>query len=201
MTPLDAEDPSVRAHLARPRKCIQSDTDMHIWQQSDAHHTILLFLMQLSEACVMQPTRDVVWHERETYAASDSVIDRVLALLIELDTWTDEIVPDTGPHRFGNLAFRTWGARLQERAEALLRRCLPPQLHAFITELYAYLVDAFGSFVRIDYGTGHELHMVAWLAYLYRLGALSEEGAEARIALEVIPAYLRVVWHLSLIHI
>ena len=102
---------------------------MHIWQQSDAHHTILLFLMQLSEACVMQPTRDVVWHERETYAASDSVIDRVLALLIELDTWTDEIVPDTGPHRFGNLAFRTWGARLQERAEALLRRCLPPHLH------------------------------------------------------------------------
>ena len=187
----------MRAHLVRPRKCIQSDADMQIWQRSDAHHTILLFLMQLSEACVMQPTRDVVWHERETYAASDSVIDRVLALLIELDTWTDEIVPDTGPHRFGNLAFRTWGARLQERAEALLRRCLPPHLHAFITELYAYLVDAFGSFVRIDYGTGHELHMVAWLAYLYRLGALSEEGAEARIALEVIPAYLRVVWHLQ----
>lgn len=97
MTPLDADDPSVRAHLARPRKCIQSDADMHIWQQSDAHHTILLFLMQLSEACVMQPTRDVVWHERETYAASDSVIDRVLALLIELDTWKARLPKRWGP--------------------------------------------------------------------------------------------------------
>ena len=197
MLPIDTQDPSVRARLLRPRKCIQSDTDIHVWQQSDAHHTILLFLMQLGEACVTQPTRHVAWHKRDAYAASDSVIDRVLALLIDLDTWTVEIEPHTGPHRFGNLAFRSWGARLQDRAETMLRTCLPPHMHAFITELYAYLVDAFGSFVRIDYGTGHELHMIAWLAYLYRLGALSEEDAEARIALEVIPAYLHVVWHLQ----
>lgn len=59
-------------------------------------------------------------------------------------------------------------------------------------------MDAFGSFIRIDYGTGHELNFIAWLAYMYRLGAFQEEEfLEQRLALEVIPAYLRVSWHLQ----
>lgn len=41
-------------------------------------------------------------------------IDRILALLDTLSDWVDEIPPLQTPQRFGNLAFRTWGARLEE---------------------------------------------------------------------------------------
>jgi serine/threonine-protein phosphatase 2A activator len=41
-------------------------------------------------------------------------IDRILALLQILSDWVDEIPPLQTPQRFGNLAFRSWGTRLEE---------------------------------------------------------------------------------------
>ncbi len=35
-------------------------------------------------------------------------------MLDKLDQWIDEIPPLPTPQRFGNLAFRTWGKRLEE---------------------------------------------------------------------------------------
>lgn len=193
---LNADDPAIRSRATVPRKFILSDEDMGVWQTSDAHHTLLLFLMRLADACTGQPTRLVPW-DRSAHNPSDG-INRVLTLLIELDTWTDEIAPLAGPQRFGNLAFRTWGARLAERVEVLHEALLPSSYRDYIRELVPYLLDAFGSFVRIDYGTGHELHFVAWLGFLVRLGVLpATEETETRLALEVLPAYLRVTWHLQ----
>ena len=198
LEPIDARNESVQNLLTRPHKCILSDLDMLVWERSQAHDCILLFLMHLSEACTGCPTRDVVWDNYTTYSTSKSIVDRVLALLIHLDSWTDEIEPLSGPQRFGNLAFRSWGARLAERINELHQSCLPDYLHIYTIELCSYLMDAFGSFIRIDYGTGHELNFIAWLAYMYRLGAFQEEEfLEQRLALEVIPAYLRVSWHLQ----
>lgn len=41
-------------------------------------------------------------------------IQSLLKLLDTLDEWIDEIPPLESPQRFGNLAFRTWGRRLEE---------------------------------------------------------------------------------------
>ena len=41
-------------------------------------------------------------------------IQSLLKLLDTLDQWIDEIPPLQSPQRFGNLAFRTWGNRLEE---------------------------------------------------------------------------------------
>jgi len=38
----------------------------------------------------------------------------MLALLHTLDAWIDDIPPLKTPQRFGNVAFRTWGQRLEE---------------------------------------------------------------------------------------
>ena len=38
----------------------------------------------------------------------------MLGLLDELDGWIDEVPPLPTPQRFGNLAFRTWGERLEQ---------------------------------------------------------------------------------------
>jgi serine/threonine-protein phosphatase 2A activator len=39
---------------------------------------------------------------------------KTLALLDKLEQWIEEIPPLQTPQRFGNLAFRTWGKRLEE---------------------------------------------------------------------------------------
>jgi serine/threonine-protein phosphatase 2A activator len=41
-------------------------------------------------------------------------VSAVLAVLDELDTWIDEVPPLQTPQRFGNLAFREWGKRLED---------------------------------------------------------------------------------------
>ena len=41
-------------------------------------------------------------------------VTQVIDLLDKLDKWIDEIPPLPTPQRFGNLAFRTWGKRLEE---------------------------------------------------------------------------------------
>ncbi|WFD00164.1 Serine/threonine-protein phosphatase 2A activator 1 [Malassezia yamatoensis] len=177
-----------------------------MWKTSPAHDMILEFIMRLGEACVDQPTPYVSWDEdakRQRLKSSDP-IDRVLEMLQTIDEWTETIEPLTGSQRFGNLAFRTWGKRLDEHLDALHSELLPGTMRPFITELRSYLQESFGSFVRIDYGTGHELNFLAWLCYLYRLRFFSEPSqaghsgsVEYRIGLEVVPAYLRVVWHLQ----
>src|SRR5216683_2895532 len=49
-----------------------------------------------------------------SHVLSRQGIQRVLGLLDQLDKWIDEIPPLPTPQRFGNLAFRTWGERLEE---------------------------------------------------------------------------------------
>ena len=82
LEPIDARNESVQNLLTRPHKCILSDLDMLVWERSQAHDCILLFLMHLSEACTGCPTRDIVWDNYTTYSTSKSIVDRVLALLI-----------------------------------------------------------------------------------------------------------------------
>lgn len=41
-------------------------------------------------------------------------IESTLRLLDTLDGWIDEIPPLRTPQRFGNLAFRTWGKRVED---------------------------------------------------------------------------------------
>ena len=41
-------------------------------------------------------------------------MNAVIGLLDQLDLWIDEIPPLSTPQRFGNLAFRTWGKRLED---------------------------------------------------------------------------------------
>ncbi|WFD32670.1 Serine/threonine-protein phosphatase 2A activator 1 [Malassezia sp. CBS 17886] len=192
-------DPGTLARIREPKTEIRSDSDMGIWRDSGAHGAHLEFVVALSRACLGRATQPPAWDvPRSERMHADDPVDRTVGLLQELDAWTDEIAPDAQPQRFGNLAFRTWGARLRARVDELHAALLPRALHPYAVELRAYLCEAFGSSQRLDYGTGHELNFAAWLGYLYRLGVFGAAGvAEARLALEVFPAYLRVAWRLQ----
>jgi serine/threonine-protein phosphatase 2A activator len=60
-------------------------------------------------------------------------------------------------------------------------KVLPENLHSAAPELAYYWVESFGNSTRIDYGTGHEMFMAAWLCCLDKLGATSEDDHAALI--------------------
>lgn len=183
-------------------KRIQNDGDVIAWQATQAYSTLVLFLARLCESAVGKQTRVMSKGKAKLEDRPESGLDGIISLLEELQLWTVEIEPLKTPQRFGNLAFRTWGERLEEKIDKLHKKLLPSRFHPFIGELKEYLLGAFGSWIRLDYGSGHELSFLAWLCFLTTLGALSsaeehQPQMEERLAVEVIPKYLEVVWTLQ----
>ncbi|KIM71943.1 hypothetical protein PILCRDRAFT_27804, partial [Piloderma croceum F 1598] len=150
-------------------------------------------------------------------------VTKIIQLLDTLDAWIDDIPPQPTPQRFGNLAFRTWGKRLHDTLPSLIQSILPQHIPAqtkslLIQHLSPYLLTSFGSFVRMDYGTGHELAFALFLCTLslirvfpFPLPAKSsppssspeeEDLTKTRrlsraIALLIYPRYLRLTWRLQ----
>jgi serine/threonine-protein phosphatase 2A activator len=72
--------------------------------------------------------------------------------------------------RFGNKAFRTWLERLATNCDEMIFKFCPIDgFKKAIPELKTYLMESFGSYERIDYGTGHELNFIVFLLCLFKL--------------------------------
>jgi len=95
--------------------------------------------------------------------------------------------------RFGNPAFRLWIDAVCSKVpvahhEAL---ALPGEVS---DEIASYLQNSFGDRQRLDYGTGHELHFLAWLYCLFAPSSgpyLSKSDCSTAILL-LFPAYLKI---------
>ena len=73
-----------------------------------------------------------------------------------------------------------------------------PQLTAAVPHVLPYLLTAFGSFVRMDYGTGHETSFAVFLLCLTLMRVLCFDAEEARdIVLVVFVRYLQLCWRLQ----
>lgn len=57
--------------------------------------------------------------------------------------------------RFGNRAFKEYHQKVEAYTSEFLDKLLPEPIINAKAELYRYIVESFGSNVRIDYGTGH----------------------------------------------
>ncbi|KAH9948579.1 Phosphotyrosyl phosphatase activator [Amylocystis lapponica] len=131
-----------------PTTKIRQDEDVEFWKTTRAYQDYGLFLRRLNESVV---GCSLPWTKPITEPCQT-----IISLIDTLDRWVDEIPPLPTPQRFGNLAFRTWGKRLESEADTLLSTFLPHVLHPAIPFLAPYLVTSFGSPIRMDYGTGHE---------------------------------------------
>jgi len=106
-----------------------------------------------------------------------------------LDKWIDEIPPIHQPMRFGNKSFRTWLDRVIQvsiqrikclkNVDAMLEAIVP--IKEAIPELKVYLTESFGSYERIDCGTGHELNFVVFLLCLVKLQIYKQEDFKALV--------------------
>ncbi|XP_036116559.1 serine/threonine-protein phosphatase 2A activator isoform X2 [Molossus molossus] len=125
------------------------------------------------------------------YKVSEA-IEKLVALLNTLDRWIDETPPMDQPSRFGNKAYRTWYAKLDEEAENLVATVVPTHLAAAVPEVAVYLKESVGNSTRIDYGTGHEAAFAAFLCCLCKIGVLRVDDQIA-IVFKVFNRYLEVM--------
>ncbi|KAL5525897.1 hypothetical protein ACEPAG_7235 [Sanghuangporus baumii] len=180
--------------LEVPTLKIRTDADVESWKSTKGYQNYLLFLHRLSEAVVGHALPE---HTDGTAEMSSS-IRSMLDLLDKLDSWIDEIPPLPTPQRFGNLAFRQWGKKLEDNANDLLKCLLPPCLHCCIRLLTPYFIISFGSFGRMDYGTGHEAAFGLFLLCLSLVRFFDPSPAEERdLVLFVFHRYLRLCWRLQ----
>lgn len=192
---LEVFDPSVPRTFQSPVKKINEGQDVTFFLCSKAYADIVTFLLQLNVS--MFPMTDHAGLTKVFDIGATSVhfsepVLKLQAMIAKLDSYVDEAPPETGPRRFGNMAFRTWYNLVEARIDELLRESLASKVLEFkkedddesgsIEELRAYLYGSFGSAQRLDYGTGHELSFLAFLACIWKLGgfSLSGGGAEER---------------------
>ncbi|KAL1685419.1 hypothetical protein GGG16DRAFT_129415 [Schizophyllum commune] len=171
-----------------PSQKIKTDHDIDLWKTTRSYYDFSLFVRRLCESVVGRELP----YEPEVVGEP---IKGTLKLLDTLDGWIDEIPPQHSPQRFGNLAFRTWGRRLEEHAEALLKAVVPNNL---VPHILPYFLTSFGSFVRMDYGTGHEASFAMLLCCLTLTRFFEpEEEQERQLVFLVFVRYLRLCWRLQ----
>ncbi|KAK7691199.1 hypothetical protein QCA50_006302 [Cerrena zonata] len=177
--------------LQPPKLRIKLDEDVELWKRTRGYSDYGLFLRRLNESVVGQ---FLPYDPPSTTPATTSLI----GLLNTLDTWIDEIPPLPTPQRFGNLAFRTWGKKLEDNLDDALSSFLPPELAGAIPLIAPYLVTSFGSFSRMDYGTGHETSFALFLLCLTLLRYVDPGPEQDRqLVLVVFVRYLQLCWRLQ----
>nr|GAT59328.1 protein phosphatase 2A regulatory subunit 4 [Mycena chlorophos] len=178
--------------MALPTLKITTDDDVDTWRRSRSYQDYAVFLRRLNESVVGQDLPET------PNASTSNAIQKLIEMMDVVDGWIDEIPPQVSPQRFGNLAFRTWGRRLEEQSDALLETLLPADYAPIIPHIKPYLVTSFGSFGRMDYGTGHETSFALFLLCLTLTRFLHPTPPEERaIVLTLFPRYLRLCWRLQ----
>ncbi|KIW62530.1 hypothetical protein PV04_10698 [Phialophora macrospora] len=189
-------------HFEKPVKKIYDGADVSFFLTSLAYRDIVTFILQLNRSVVPckshvgETATTSTWPLNTKDITFSDTVSRLRALLDKLSRIVDDVPPDTGPTRFGNVSFRKWYKIVEDRIDELLAEVLPARLRPASEEVGGYLLGSFGSAQRLDYGTGHELSFLAFLACLWKLDffARSEPGVEERgIVLGVFEQYLSVI--------
>ncbi|KFO99053.1 Serine/threonine-protein phosphatase 2A activator, partial [Calypte anna] len=205
--------PPLQQNFMIPKKEINVVSDMGKWKRSQAYADYMGFILTLNEGvrgkkltCEYKVSEvgeefGCSWFSFSDFAAvvPDSSLDawslpieKLVALLNTLDRWIDETPPVDQPSRFGNKAFRTWYAKLDQEAEKLVAAVIPKHLADAAPEVALYLKESVGNSTRIDYGTGHEAAFAAFLCCLCKIGVLRVDDQMA-IVFKVFNRYLEVM--------
>lgn len=209
---LELLDPASPHPFAKPTKRINEGVDVESFLASRAYHDIGVFIMQLNRAMCPRKVPGPGRREAARTWTLDTISERdlpasvkgVRGLLKRAGDMVEEAPPDTGPRRFGNVSFRRWWEILEERVDGLMGEFISAEVLDFPVakggeeaervgardELRAYLLGAFGSAQRLDYGTGHELSFLAFLGCLWKLGAFKDGKPGGEIERQIVLAIL-----------
>lgn len=183
--------------LEPPTNRINNGEDLAFFEESIAYSDLMTFLLQLNRA--MMPRRSSeegtaarAWPNDSLHVLFSPQVMKIKVLIQTIASMTKEAPPESVPMRFGNVAFRTWYSLLKQKLPGLMRQAMPEaiwdnardkaQRDVLQEELSEYLIGSFGSPERLDYGTGHELSFLAFIACIWRLNGFSPstDGSEER---------------------
>ncbi|KAJ3316170.1 Serine/threonine-protein phosphatase 2A activator 2 [Blyttiomyces sp. JEL0837] len=176
-----------------PTRALLSKEDLQRWLSSATFTEFTEFIAALNMSVRGRKLSDEV--------VMSKVNTSIMSTLDELENWVSEIPAlENTRSRFGNPAFQTWFDKLQENIAKMTRKFLEigleedpsnvsvpvEELDAAAGEVSTYLLHSFGNRKRIDYGTGHEAHFIAFLLCLKKLNFIKTEDYPA--------AVLKVFW-------
>ncbi|KAL7932594.1 Phosphotyrosyl phosphatase activator [Trichoderma chlorosporum] len=205
LTSLGIIDPSSPPVFHPPVKRIHQPDDVRRFLVSVAYRDIGLFLLQLNHAvCPRQQNGSSLPSVFPLGSSSTTTasIQSCQTLLSHIRDLIGKAPPDSGSQRFGNVSFRKWFQLLNAELHDLLDHgSLGETLRIgnglAKDEVASYLLGAFGSPQRLDYGTGHELNFIAFIGCLWKLGHFKDgiQGGdiEREIVLFVVEPYLNLV--------
>ena len=87
---------------------------------------------------------------------------------------------------------------LKDESEKLLIAIVGPDKTSIIQEIQIYLEDSFGNSTRIDYGTGHEMAFVMFLACLFHADIYDIKKDPCSVGLVVFGRYMNLVRKLQI---
>lgn len=139
-------------------KHIRGDGDIAHFNESPAYFDIGSTLEKLGQSVQSIP-RSAPHTVRPIIQTILQVFDRCRVLI-------QETPPLQTPQRFGNRAFRILLSKIYNQRKEILSPVSDNP------ETWEYFVQSFGSWTRIDYGTGHEFNFLAYIVSLFKLGIL-----------------------------
>ncbi|KAH0795903.1 serine/threonine-protein phosphatase 2A activator-like [Histomonas meleagridis] len=158
----ESEDP---LELTKLNKCINSEADMAKWECSPAYNNILSVLQLLNNSVQSKP--------RSSPHQKRPIIDALLNSLGKVREILNSVEPLKQPMRYGNRAFRIFLSIVHEKRAEILKDVTDNW------EAHDYFVQSFGSWTRIDYGTGHEFNFLAFITSLAVLNLITPEDGPA----------------------
>ena len=183
--------------FAAPSKKIHDGPGVSFFLTSLAYKDIMTFTLQLNRSLVPRkldpdnPTRVQTFDLDSPGVQFSDPVMQLRSMISKVESFIEEAPPDPGPRRFGNVSFRKWSKLVEERADGILAEFVPLKVLGFpsstmqdgaLEELRAYFLGSFGSPQRLDYGSGHELSFLAFLACIWKLGGFEKQdpGVEER---------------------
>lgn len=172
-----------------PTKTLVTMEDLEKFKTSSTFKEIITFVAELQKSVERKANTDI---------KPSDVLKPIETVLEEISGYIDIIPPLQQPMRFGNKAFRIFLDKVKENYKHLIGIILKTeeQKRAAL-ELYEYLIDCFGSYERIDYGTGHELNFLVFLYILYRIGLYDKSHFPAVVCV-IFVKYLKLMRKLQL---
>lgn len=177
------------SHFSTPTKHIFDSADLEYFQRSLAykrlHQTITFFISKVKGTDVPQGCLDptIVTRKQDMSRVSKPIpgsfdnlsepAKKIVDILDQFNTLIDDTPPLKGPRRFGNMACRDWHAKVESNAGLLLSTLVSNA--GARDELEYYLVNSFGSSLRLDYGLGHELSFIAFLGGLTECNVIGHD--------------------------
>ncbi|KHJ32067.1 putative serine threonine-protein phosphatase 2a activator 2 [Erysiphe necator] len=170
----------------KPSKRILSPNDHNLFLESSTYKLLLAFVFRLSESVVDTPVSAI------SHTDMNVTLQKIIVILDQIQDLIERAPPVyQGDSRFGNEGFRDF-LNLCAKEHESWHQQLGISSAAAIDEISTYILQSFGNYTRIDYGSGHELNFILWLLCLYQLGIILPTDFRA-LVLVVFTRYLRLM--------